>query len=256
MGWFDANPAHLWEYPPVEAATRYVHSIGGIERTITLGVDYAEGRVDGEKDFRFAATLLSHAVFCNDENHLAQARARVELAKVFRQLGYGAENATWRNFYLTGAKELTGVIAPALNVISPESFMDLSIQQLTDTWAIRIRGPDAGVLPPFTIDLVIHYTEEKVSRYSGWHMNMSNGALTGYEFPARDGTLLPLAGLTIWLTHEELVKQIVAAHQEKYPGLAGLEHVGDDKLWGTLARLVEIQDPGFAIVTPHKLTAK
>ena len=31
---------------------------------------------------------------------------REALAGVYEQLGYGAENATWRNFYLTGALEL------------------------------------------------------------------------------------------------------------------------------------------------------
>ncbi|PWY94350.1 Metallo-hydrolase/oxidoreductase [Aspergillus sclerotioniger CBS 115572] len=31
MGWFDGNPAHLWEYPPVENAKRYVACMGGID---------------------------------------------------------------------------------------------------------------------------------------------------------------------------------------------------------------------------------
>ena len=31
LGWFDGNPAHLWEHPPVERAQRYVDLAGGID---------------------------------------------------------------------------------------------------------------------------------------------------------------------------------------------------------------------------------
>ncbi|MEI7746269.1 MAG: alkyl sulfatase dimerization domain-containing protein, partial [Actinomycetota bacterium] len=31
MGWYDANPANLWAYPPLEAARRYVAAMGGPE---------------------------------------------------------------------------------------------------------------------------------------------------------------------------------------------------------------------------------
>ena len=34
LGWYDGNPAHLWQHPPEAAATRYVEAIGGIEATI------------------------------------------------------------------------------------------------------------------------------------------------------------------------------------------------------------------------------
>ena len=29
LGWYDGNPVHLWEHPPVEKAKRYVDVIGG-----------------------------------------------------------------------------------------------------------------------------------------------------------------------------------------------------------------------------------
>ena len=34
------------------------------------------------------------------------AEAKALLADAYEQLGYGAENGTWRNFYLMGAYEL------------------------------------------------------------------------------------------------------------------------------------------------------
>jgi alkyl sulfatase BDS1-like metallo-beta-lactamase superfamily hydrolase len=37
MGWFDGNPAHLWEHPPVESATRHVAAMGGAEEVLKQG---------------------------------------------------------------------------------------------------------------------------------------------------------------------------------------------------------------------------
>ena len=34
MGWYDGNPAHLWEHPPAEKAQRYVAAIGGADRVL------------------------------------------------------------------------------------------------------------------------------------------------------------------------------------------------------------------------------
>ena len=34
LGWFDGNPASLWEHPPVESATRYVDCMGGASAVI------------------------------------------------------------------------------------------------------------------------------------------------------------------------------------------------------------------------------
>ncbi|WP_435863283.1 alkyl sulfatase dimerization domain-containing protein [Streptomyces prunicolor] len=62
MGWFDANPAHLWEHPPVAEAKRYVKALGGI----TLAVSKAREFVRAG-DLRFAATLLNHCVFAEPD---------------------------------------------------------------------------------------------------------------------------------------------------------------------------------------------
>ena len=105
LGWFDGNPSSLWEHPPVEAATRYVECMGGTDEVVTKARRYAD---DG--DLRFAAQLLKHAVFA-DATH---AEAKALLGDVYERLGFGAENGTWRNFYLQGAAELrTGRRWPA-----------------------------------------------------------------------------------------------------------------------------------------------
>ena len=62
-GWFDVNPARLWPHPPAELSRRYVEAIGGMDRIVELAqVAHDEG------DFRWAATVLDHAVF-TDEKH-------------------------------------------------------------------------------------------------------------------------------------------------------------------------------------------
>src|SRR4051794_3417503 len=53
-------------------------------------------------DYRGAETLLDHAVFTDAEHGGARSR----YGDTLEQLGYGAENGTWRNFFLSGATEL------------------------------------------------------------------------------------------------------------------------------------------------------
>ena len=146
MGWFDGNPARLWELPPVEVGKRYVECMGGISGIIARAKSYEDN------DLRFAATLLSHAVF-GDPSGSPSNEAKEALARVLTKLGYGAENAPWRNFYLTGAYELKNGTTPPLNAQDAfQSLLALNLEQLMDTMAIRMNGAKAGVTEPFTID--------------------------------------------------------------------------------------------------------
>ena len=42
LGWYDGNPAHLWQHPPEAAATRYVQAIGGLDATIARAQAFAD----------------------------------------------------------------------------------------------------------------------------------------------------------------------------------------------------------------------
>ena len=95
MGWYDGNPTSLWQHPPRAAAMRYVEVIGGQQAVLDKARSYADSG-----DLRFAAELLKHAVFANPDD----ATAKDALADVYQRLGFGAENATWRNIYLSGAR--------------------------------------------------------------------------------------------------------------------------------------------------------
>ena len=81
MGWYDGNPAHLWEHTPVKAARRYVNCVGGGSAVVEKAKGYIK-----RKDLRFAATLLNHAVFADPDDEVAKE----ELACVYDKLGYGA----------------------------------------------------------------------------------------------------------------------------------------------------------------------
>ncbi|OJJ36429.1 hypothetical protein ASPWEDRAFT_49919 [Aspergillus wentii DTO 134E9] len=190
MGWFDGNPAHLWEYPPVESARRYVDCMGGIEEVVTKAEKYAEGG-----DLRFAATLLGHAVAL-DANH---ERAKMRLASVFERLGYGAENATWRNFYLSGAQDLRlGPFVPPPGQIKLAN--RLNPQQSVDQWfsilSVRMNGPKAAE-ESFAID--IHVLDEE----KWWRLIVSNGVLTHRSASDRKD-LVGKAELSLEMSKKEL----------------------------------------------------
>ena len=84
MGWFDGNPGRLWAHPPEAIGPRYVEAMGGIDRVVEIA-----RKAFDDGDFRWAATLLDHAIF-TDQNHAA---ARELYADTLEQLAYGAENA-------------------------------------------------------------------------------------------------------------------------------------------------------------------
>ncbi|KAI9838777.1 MAG: hypothetical protein M1838_004501 [Thelocarpon superellum] len=148
MGWSDGNPAQLWEWPPKQAAERYVSCIGDVTSVIHKAQRYAD---DG--DLRLAATLLSHAVFA-DASSSSNGRANKALASVFNQFGRGAENGTWRNFYRNGAKELRGSASLAsFSFESHDALRGLTVDQLLDLLAVRSTGPVPGMSRSLPISL-------------------------------------------------------------------------------------------------------
>ncbi|MFD9421854.1 MULTISPECIES: alkyl/aryl-sulfatase [unclassified Streptomyces] len=231
MGWFDGNPAHLWEHPPTEQATRFAADYGGVAALVAKGEEYA-----ASGDLRFAATLLGHAVFAAPRD----TAAKEALASVYEKLGHGSENGTWRNFYLMGAQELRGSVAhTSLETTNPEMAMALTVDMLIDSLAIRIDGPRAWTKK---LAMAWHVTDESRT----WHLLLSNGALT---YRSTDGApdahgSAPAADLTLTLTKRHLLGVLAGA------GLDDVKVQGDPQVFATLASLLDTPDPDFAIVTP------
>jgi alkyl sulfatase BDS1-like metallo-beta-lactamase superfamily hydrolase len=222
LGWYDANPAHLWQHPPQAAGERYVRAIGGPAAIVAKAREFAE-----HGDLRFAAELASHAVFA-DPGHEA---ARELLADVLERLGFGAENATWRNCYLTGAHELRGGIQHT-ELSGAGLAPALTITQLFDSVAIRLDGPKAW---SERLSIGWHFTDT----HENYRTELSNGALIHFPTTGNED-----ADLTVTLTRPQLVKLLATGQ----PGGAALS--GDAGVLQRLISLTDDPDPDFAIVTP------
>ena len=225
MGWFDGNPTSLWQHPPQAVASRYVDVIGGQQAVLDKAATYREAG-----DLRFAAELLKHAVFAAPDD----VAAKSALADVYQELGYGAENGTWRNFYLTGEKELRqGAMLPAVTDLGAGMIGALTVSQLCDSLAIRINGPRAAAE---SLVIECHFTDSGTTV----RLALSNGALIQTENPRS----VLAVDLTLTLTEAQLLGLLGGQ------GLTGIEHTGDSAALGRLLALLDTPDQAFPIVTP------
>jgi alkyl sulfatase BDS1-like metallo-beta-lactamase superfamily hydrolase len=230
MGWYDGNPANLWQHPPVERAVRYLEFMGGADAV----VDRARTSYDAG-DYRWVAEVLSHVVFAEP----GHAGARELLAETFEQLGYGSENGTWRCAYLSGAHELRrgGFGTPAV-AVSADMLAALDPTQLFDSMAIRVNGPRCwGERILLDVDL---------GEAGHYRLRLTNGVLTYSTAPqaeAPDLTLrLSRAALPALLGTGRLTAESLAA--------LGVLVEGDLGAVSRLMATMDAPDPDFAIVTP------
>ncbi|KAH0559742.1 hypothetical protein GP486_003741 [Trichoglossum hirsutum] len=239
MGWFDGNPAHLWEWPPVEAGQFYIECMGGAGKVINLALGYKS-----RGNLRFAATLLSHAVFGTPPTDTSYDRAKTELALVLKQLGYGAESGPWRNFFLFGAYELeNGIQDPVIRPPDPNSMMALSLDQLMDTMAVRLAGPETTPASRF---FSIEFTVTDMTEAEGNRilLTLSNCALTNRY-------LIELGGATPTLVCSSTHSQLVQLVMKQIPITDITVVSGDSSVWDELMSYLTVPNPAFAIVTPE-----
>jgi alkyl sulfatase BDS1-like metallo-beta-lactamase superfamily hydrolase len=224
LGWFDGNPSSLWEHPPVASANRYVECMGGVSEVVNIARRYADAG-----DLRFAAQLLKHAVFAGGSD----AEAESLLAEIYERLGFGAENGTWRNFYLQGAAELrSGTVDRPARLSSSALVTALSIDQLFDAVAVRLNGPRCWE-ESFSIDWVFTDVGDT------YRTELSNGVLVQKRHPTAGE-----AGLRLTLTKDQLLGLLGGR------ALDGVAADGDLTLLERLLSFVDETDPGFPIVTP------
>jgi alkyl sulfatase BDS1-like metallo-beta-lactamase superfamily hydrolase len=227
MGWFDGNPGRLWAHPPEAIGPRYVEAMGGVDRVVELaGQAFADG------DFRWAATLLDHAIF-TDEHHAA---VRALYADTLEQLAYGAENAVWRNFFLSGATELREQkFGTPTQSASPSLMAQLTPEQMFDAFAINVNGPRA-----WDLDLVIDVTFVDVA--ADYRLTLRNGVLVHRKVPADPATA------TATVTFASKTRLLMyAAGDTTSPGV---ELTGDAGALAALLSVLDRPDPNFGIVTP------
>ncbi len=230
MGWFDGNPAHLWEHPPVEASKRYVDFMGGADEVVRRARDAFAGG-----DFRWVAQVVNHVVFA-DPTH---AEALALQADALEQLGYGSENGTWRNFYLTGALELRrGPVGSPTTTASADFLRVLSLDQLFDALSIRVDGPRS-----WDADISVRWN---VTGGEPVTLRLRNGVLTHI---AGTGPAVSSPDVEVALDEAALRGVLLGS-------LPPSELAGRATITGDAAKITELlghlssPDPDFTIVTP------
>ncbi|MFG1418440.1 alkyl sulfatase dimerization domain-containing protein [Xanthobacter sp. V0B-10] len=179
FGWFSGNPSQLHELPPVEEGKKFVEYAGGAEAVIAKAkMDYAAG------NYRWVATALNHVVFA-DPNNMA---ARKLLADALSQMGYQAESGPWRNFYLSGAKELReGVVKTAVpDTASPDMVRALPLGIYLDYLAVLLNHPKAAqteialnfVMPDVHQEFTLSVTNGVMNYTLGRQNNQADATVT------------------------------------------------------------------------------
>ncbi len=119
LGWFDGDAATLAPTPRAERARRMVALMGGRDALFAE----AEKAFDAD-DPQWAAELAGLLISVDRGDGEAKRLKGASL----RALGYRELNATWRNWYLTGAMELEGRADPnVLSGFARASFLSAAI---------------------------------------------------------------------------------------------------------------------------------
>ena len=137
FGWWDGVPANLHALPPEQAGGKYVEFMGGAEEVLAKA-----RRSFDAGDYRWSATVLNHLVFAQPDN----ARARDWLAASYEQLGFQAESAIWRNYYLVAAQELRHGLpgTGAVQLANADFLRAVPTAMLFDSLSVRFNPGKAG----------------------------------------------------------------------------------------------------------------
>lgn len=231
IGWFDGNPANLQPLPPVESGKNYVEFMGGASAVLSKArVSFNQG------NYRWVAQVVNHLVFAEPEN----LEARQLQADALEQLGYQAESAPWRNFYLTGAQELrNGVVRGGDGGSGGDSVRAMPSEQIFDYISLLLDGPAAAGR---FITLNFKFTDV----HEDYLMTVENSVIQ-YAALAQPAT----ADVTITTTRETLNGLILGEIQVDDAVKSGaLQLTGNARKFAEWLSLLGSFDPWFNIVTP------
>lgn len=248
LGWFDGNPANLHPLPPAEAGKLYVEFMGGADSVLAKAQRFFD-----RGEYRWVGTVVNHVVFADPKN----MKARYLLADAYEQMGYQAESGPWRNFYLTGARELREPnrvsIFATKNPVTP-SVIDLNNMSLTDYFeylAIHLNGFDAGVgNKNYVFNVKMTNPDKSVNDVV---IRLENGVLNSYfiDKTFKEG---PTITLTRDLMNRIMIQQDSTSEQifrkavfDKTATITG----NNKENWYTLLNLLEPFPFWFNIVEPQ-----
>nr|MDT0252127.1 alkyl sulfatase dimerization domain-containing protein [Endozoicomonas sp.] len=231
-GWFSGNPAELNELPPVAEGKKFVEWMGGADNVIAKAkADFAKG------EYRWVATALNNVVFADASNK----EAKELLADTYEQLGYQAESGPWRNFYLSGAKELREGVIPAATPdgASPDVVRNLSLDTFLDYLGVRLNHPKAA-----NTSIALNFVMPDVDQR--FELQVENGVLNytiGSQMDDAQATItLDRATLDAMNMHQMKLKDAIANGDVKIKG--------NDKKFMEFLSLMDGFEFWFNIVTP------
>jgi len=233
FGWFDGNPSNLNPLPPSDAAKKYVQFMGGADQVIKKSLtSYNRG------EYRWVAEVMKQLVFAEPTNQ----QARFLLADAYEQLGYQAESGPWRNFYLSGAKELRVGVNPVKigGTASPDIIKGMSTELYFNYLGMQFKGNENGDLK-YNFNLDLTDTNEKVA------LIVSNGAVMPRigEFVKKDTTS------TIHVKRSDLDK--VSLREANFEDLiknGDLKIEGDQEAFFNFLSKIDVFSFWFNIVEP------
>lgn len=143
IGWFNGEASKLNSIYPKDAAEKYIKIMGGREAVLAEAAKAIE-----EQDYEWATEILSYPIRV-DNNDM---EARKLKAVAVRMLGYKAENATWRNWYLTVAMALEGTFEQIVQHVGENagfppfsnSFLGLTSQAMFEALKVKVNGPKSA----------------------------------------------------------------------------------------------------------------
>ena len=185
MGWYDANPVNLNRLAPTDRAQKYMEYMGDADEVLK------KAKKDFEKgEYQWVAEVTNMIVFDDPDNQ----EARNLCADALEQLGYQAESGTWRNAYLSGARELReGTINdPAVKATgSFELMQSMSPEMMMDYLGILL---DANAAQDLNLKINLDFTDEEP-----YLLTVESGVVLyqkGAKAPDADATLtMPRLGM-------------------------------------------------------------
>ena len=235
FGWFDGNPANLHKLTPEDGGKKYVEFMGGANNLLAQAKkSYDNG------EYRWVAEVVNHLVFADPDN----TDARNLLADAYEQLGYVAESGPWRNFYLSGAKELReGVkVLPSPNTAGPDMVRGMSTELFFNFMAMRFIGtdPDAAQMN-YNFNVILPDVNDRAL------LIVTNGVVT----PRIGSSAKNNVTATITINRKDLDR--ISLGEATYDDLAGSGEIkieGDKEAWNKFLGKLDSFEFWFNIIEP------
>ncbi|MBI3652380.1 MAG: MBL fold metallo-hydrolase [Acidobacteria bacterium] len=143
VGWFQADPVDLRPTPPTALAKKYVQLMqGGANVNRVAREAFAKG------EFEWAAELTTNVIRAYLDSKIPADQQQFEAAKkikaqAFFKLAEAEMNPNWRNWYISAARELQGLLPPQAikaGLVSPVTIAALPAGAWVNSLTMRLRA--------------------------------------------------------------------------------------------------------------------